>query len=101
MTGLFTFRYKSASLLLINWDDGHATISELHSRRQGKGHATKLLTKVIHLADTLELDLVLEAHAYGKKKHRPSNTQLQAFYEKHGFVVLNTRMPVFMKRKHR
>lgn len=84
-----TFSYGSASVNLILWkNQNHATVSGLHSKQRGIGHATKLMQQVIDFADEYGKRLILTACAT-EPESGLSQTQLVRFYEKFGFVVVN------------
>lgn len=98
MQQYLTFKNKSASLRLHHWGDGRATLSNLHSKRKGKGHAKSLMKNVIKVFDATKLTVILEAKAYGKGGM--TTAQLMKFYEKFGFkLVWND--PKLMERKPR
>ena len=91
--------HESASLVLTNWEDGHAAISSLSTTDRRKGHATELLTKATRLADERMLVLLLEVVGDGCDNSM-TNDQLQKFYKKFGFVVVtDQKKPLLMERK--
>jgi len=87
MTETLTFTYESASLTLTVWDGTRASLSDVYTVDRRKGHATELLGIVTRYADEHGLNIFTAAEAFGE--NGLTNTQLQAFYEKFGFVVQN------------
>lgn len=85
MANVIQFAHESASAIVIDWEDGRASLAEVFSAEKRKGHATGLINKVIAYADENRLTLILAAQAHGDD--RMTNIQLQAFYEKFGFVA--------------
>lgn len=83
-----TLKCESASLHLSIWNNERASIRDLYSEIRRKGHATKLLRRIVLLADVLGLTLILEADAYGLGE-RLDNSELERFYEKFGFVIVD------------
>lgn len=99
-TRVIEFNHLSASLKLTIWDAKNASLSDVYSAEKGKGHATKLLGKVMNFVDESGVTIFTAAEAYGSEP-RLSNAQLKAFYEKFGFVVVNEDDPnwIEMERK--
>jgi ribosomal protein S18 acetylase RimI-like enzyme len=99
MTYEVMIAYRTASLVLTNWEDGHAAISSLYTTDRRKGHATELLTRATRLADERMLILLLEVVGDGCDNSM-TDDQLQKFYEKFGFVVVSDQKePLLMERK--
>ena len=88
MTRVLQFKHETATLNLTNWEDGTASVSDVYTVERRKGHATKLLTKVVEFADRRGLILKTAAEAYGVEP-RMTTDQLVSFYSKFGFVLLS------------
>ena len=86
MSDLVRFSHKSASARLVVWGPYDATLSNVISTDRGKGHATRLLEKVMDYADRHELSVVLLVQAFQyADKMSPDNAGLARWYRKFGF----------------
>ena len=87
---LLHFSHKSARARLTIWGAYDATLSNVFSTDRGRGHATRLLEKVMNYADRNELTVVLLVQAYHYADGRsPDNAGLANWYKKFGFVDCN------------
>lgn len=100
MTYTMSMSYKSARMELVVWEDeSTGSVSSLWSDYRGRGHATGLFERVIHLADALKLNLILEVAPYGDESSALDKDQLIRFYKKFGFE--ETDGTTIMERKIR
>lgn len=80
------FKYESARCTVTVVGE-NGLLSHVYSRTRGQGHATVLLTNVIEWADKNGLQLHLYVRGYGGPVQTMlSNSQLELFYGKFGFV---------------
>ena len=99
MTYTISMSYKSARVELIVWEDEDTgSVSSLWSDYRGRGHAIGLFERVIHLADALKLNLILEVAPYGDEPKGLDKDQLVSFYKKFGFEMIDSTT---MERKIR
>lgn len=99
--GFLKFEHETASARLTLWDDRTASVSGVHSRVRGQGHAKEVLRELCEFADDQELDLDLHVSAYGLDGGL-TNAQLIEFYKKFHFEVIpDGGFPVLMARHHR
>ena len=72
-------------------------IHRLWTQTPGQGNGSALLKQICALADTHAVELVLQTIPIGRKPHPMTQTQLAAWYARHGFVPTGktmTRSPV-------
>ena len=65
---------------------GNVRIKDLKTTKPNQGYASKLLSQITDSADKHSVRLELTASPYGDEKTRLNHDQLQAFYQRHGFV---------------
>lgn len=93
-----SFTHESAGALLHEWGNGTASLSDLHVRTYRQGHATALMKKLESYADKHKLVLILQVRRYGTPHEGMSNSELEMFYSKFGFIRQSDRKPVVMIR---
>jgi GNAT superfamily N-acetyltransferase len=71
-----------------NWDK-RLWFSSLHSMDRGKGNASRVMQKIVDIADKYNVTIALDALPFGTGKNRMSRSQLVAFYKKFGFAFEN------------
>ena len=91
--------YESAKALLHVFENGLASLSDVHVTDLRQGHATGLMKQIEQYADDNNLQVMLEVRRYGDPHHGMSNAQLEQFYSRFGFVRQGERKPIVMIRK--
>jgi ribosomal protein S18 acetylase RimI-like enzyme len=100
MASLLKFGYESCTAVIVQWDDGRHTLSNVHSEDRGNGHATVLLEIVTEYADENGMDLLLVALPCGDNPPMDS-LQLKAFYERFGFVAFDDKKTYYIEMQRK
>jgi GNAT superfamily N-acetyltransferase len=66
------------------WDK-RLWFSSLHSLDKGQGNATKVMQKIVDIADKYGVTIALDPIPYGKDPNKLTYNQLVKFYKKFGF----------------
>lgn len=73
-------------------------VQDLYSYERGKGHARRVMEKIVAYADEHRITLFLVAQEYGRERGL-DNVQLEQFYSKFGFEKdIRSARPVRMVR---
>lgn len=99
MTYLLDITYNSAHATLTVWEEEPiGSVSEVRTKynKRRNGDATEVMKRLIIVADSLELNLILEVIPFGPRP-RLEVSELKTFYEKFGFVS-DEEDPFIMKR---
>lgn len=79
------FANSGASLDLIIWPNGRATLANVYSRRRGYGYGRAVMEEVCAFCDDNGIALGLRPESYGPGASPEKTKQLRGFYEKFGF----------------
>lgn len=94
MTYEMKFFYKDAFATLVVWEDAPTgTVTNVYSTYRGRGLATEVMRRLVSVADSMKLDLLLEVAPYGEDPKLDSSA-LETFYGKFGFVKNNPNRDV-------
>jgi hypothetical protein len=74
----------SVFIEISNWDK-RLWFSSLHSMDRGHGNASRVMQKIVDIADKYNVTIALDAVPYGTGTGRLSRSQLVKFYKKFGF----------------
>jgi prophage maintenance system killer protein len=75
---------NSVIIEVSNWDK-RLWFSSLYSIERGQGNATRIMQKIVDIADKYKVTIALDPHPFGKGTGRLSRSQLVKFYKKFGF----------------
>lgn len=67
-----------------NWDK-RLWFSSLYSIEKGKGNASRIMKKIIDIADKYKVTIALDPHPFGTDSEKLNRSQLVNFYKKFGF----------------
>lgn len=67
-----------------NWDK-RLWFSSLYSIEKGKGNASRIMKKIIDIADKYKVTIALDPHPFGTGSEKLNRSQLVNFYKKFGF----------------
>jgi hypothetical protein len=76
---------NSVFVEISNWDK-RLWFSSLHSMDRGHGNATRVMQKIVDIADKYNVTIALDAVPFGTGETRMSRSQLVKFYKKFGFA---------------
>jgi len=76
---------NSVFVEISNWDK-RLWFSSLHSMDRGQGNATRVMQKIVDIADKYNVTIALDAVPFGTGENRMSRSQLVKFYKKFGFA---------------
>jgi len=75
---------NSVIIEVSNWDK-RLWFSSLYSIERGQGNATRIMQKIVDIADKYKVTIALDPHPFGTGTGRLSRSQLVKFYKKFGF----------------
>jgi len=75
---------NSVIIEIINWDK-RLWFSSLYSIERGEGNASKVMQKIIDIADKYKVTIALDPHPFGTSTGRLNRPLLINFYKKFGF----------------
>ena len=94
-----TFKYGGAQVTLVYEDDSTARLIGLYSEDRGKGDAKEVMLEATRHADEHGITIWLEVQRYGDWRESLDNHQLETFYERFGFDLIDDdRRPRWMTR---
>jgi len=67
-----------------NWDK-RLWFSSIYSTDRGKGNASRVMKKIMDIADKYKVVVALDPHPFGKSTDKLNKSQLVTFYKKFGF----------------
>lgn len=89
------FQYQTASVRLIIWGNGSATVQSLYAVKRRDGQGRKVMEMLIDFADENGLSLILSVGQFGTPEQALDNEGLIKFYESLGFVKWDRANPKF------